>query len=147
LKHQYHWGTVFGMAAGERDLTERARDVLAERLSDGYPGWFVGHDTYGWHGERLADGHVVRAAGPDGLRALMGAAPSVGAGQLTGEIRREYPGWHIWRDPSGWWHARRRGNFREEHEDGAPLYAVHEPDATLLRARLREQDPLAQGGS
>jgi hypothetical protein len=135
------------MTAGERDLTERAWDVLAGRISDEYPGWYVGHDTYGWHAERLADGHVVRAAGADGLRALIGAAPSVGAGQLTGEIRREYPGWHIWRDASGWWHARRRGNFREEHHAGALLYAVHEPDAALLRTRLREQDPSAQGGS
>src|ERR1700722_7156765 len=135
------------MTAGERDLTERAWDVLAGRISDEYPGWYVGHDTYGWHAERLAGGHigpaaggdgprgVVRAARADGLRALIGAAPSVGAGQLTGEIRREYPGWHIWRDASGWWHARRRGNFREEHHAGALLYAVHEPDAALLRTR------------
>jgi hypothetical protein len=129
------------MTAGERELIHRARDVIAARIAVEYPGWDIGHDLYGWHAERLDDGHLVRASGPDGLRALMSVAPLFATGHVAATLRRAYPGWHIWRDGAGWWHARRRGNFRQEHRPGAPLYAVHEPDVGLLRQRLREQDP------
>jgi hypothetical protein len=128
------------MTTAERELIDRARDVIATRISAEHPGWQAGHDLYGWHACRLDDGHVVRAAGPDGLRALISAAPPFSTWPLAGELRRAYPAWHIWRDGAGWWHARRRGNFRQEHRAGAPLYAVHESDAVLLRERLREQD-------
>jgi hypothetical protein len=43
-------------------------------------------------------------------------------------------------DGGGFWHARRRGNFRQEQQPGAPLYAVHEPDVASLRERLAEQE-------
>jgi hypothetical protein len=128
------------MTAGERELIDRARDVIATRITAEHPGWQAGHDLYGWQARRLDDGRVVRATGPDGLRALIGAVPPFTTGQLAGELRRRHPAWHIWRDGAGWWHARRRGNFRQEHRPGAPLYAVHEPDTVLLRERLQEQD-------
>lgn len=130
------------MTAGERELIDKARDVIAARITAEHPGWRAGHDLYGWHACRLDDGHIVRASGPNGLRALIGVAPPFATWHLVGELRRSYPGWHIWRDAMGWWHARRRGNFREVHLPGAPLYAVHEPDALLLRLRLMEQDGL-----
>jgi hypothetical protein len=135
------------MTTAERELIDRARDVIATRISGEHPGWQAGHDLYGWHACRLDDGHVVRAAGPDGVRALISAAPPFRTWHLAGELRRTHPAWHIWRDGAGWWHARRRGNFRQEHRAGAPLYAVHEPDTVLLRERLREQDQqdLAEG--
>lgn len=128
------------MTAGERELIDRARDVIAARITTEHPGWHAGHDLYGWHAQRLDDGHTVRASGPNGLRALISAAPPFATWHLAGELRRAYPSWHIWRDGTGWWHARRRGNFRQEHRPGALLYAVHEPDAVLLRERLREQE-------
>jgi len=130
------------MAAGERDFMDRARDVIAARITAEHPGWQAGHDLFGWHACRLDDGHTVRATGSDGLRALISAAPPFATWHLAGELRRAYPGWHIWRDGAGWWHARRRGNFRQEHRAGAPLYALHEPDAVLLRSRLQEQAAL-----
>jgi hypothetical protein len=43
-------------------------------------------------------------------------------------------------DGADCWHARRRGNFRQEYRPGAPLYAVHEPSVGLLRERLAEQE-------
>jgi hypothetical protein len=129
------------MTAGERELIHRARDVIAARITQDNPGWDVGHDLYGWHAQRLDDGHMVRASGPDGLRALISAAPPFATWHLAATLRRAYPGWHIWRDGAGWWHARRRGNFRQEYCAGAPLYAVHEPEVALLRQALQEQDP------
>jgi hypothetical protein len=129
------------MAAGERELILRARDVIAARITDDHPGWEVGHDMYGWYASRLDDGHTVRSSGPDGLRAMISAAPPFATGHLVATLRRAYPAWHIWQDGRGWWHARRRGNFRQEHYVGAPLYAVHEPEVALLRQRLEEQDP------
>jgi hypothetical protein len=128
------------MAAGERELIDRARDVIAARITAEHPGWLAGHDLYGWHAHRLEDGHVVRATGPDGLRALIGAQPPFVTCRLAGELRRAHPGWHLWRDGTGWWHARRRGNFRQEYRPGAPLYALHEPSLLLLRDRLQQQD-------
>jgi hypothetical protein len=135
------------MTAANGEPIDRARDVIASRITADHPGWRAGHDLYGWHAQRLDDGHTVRATGPDGLRAMMGAAPPFASYPLVAEIRRAFPGWHIWQDPVGWWHARRRGNFREHHRPGAPLYAVHELDADLLRERLEEQEELdrAQG--
>ena len=130
------------MASAKGDLIGRARDMIAARITAEYPGWQAGHDLYGWHACRLDDGHTVRATGPGGLRALIGVAPPFVSWSVIGEIRRAYPRWHIWRDTSGYWHARRRGNFREERHPGAPLYAVHEPAATLLRLRLKEQEEL-----
>lgn len=130
------------MTAADGELMGRARDVIAARITADHPGWQAGHDLYGWHACRLDDGHTVRASGPDGLRAMIGTAPPFVSWSVIGEIRRAYPRWHIWRDPTGWWHARRRGNFREEHRPGAPLYAVHEPAAALLRRRLAQQEDL-----
>jgi hypothetical protein len=128
------------MTAAERDLIDRARDVIAARTMDEYPSWVADHDLHGWHAQRLDDGYEVRATGPDGLRALISAAPPFSTGQLLGELRRAYPGWHIWMDGHGGWHARRRGNFRQESWPGAPLYAVREADTGLLRERLAEQE-------
>jgi hypothetical protein len=130
------------MTTAERQLIDRARDVIAARIADEHPGWQAGHDLYGWHAHRLGDGHTVRAPGPDGLRALISTAPPFDTWSLAAELRRDYPGWHIWRDGTDWWHARRRGNFREEHRPGAPLYAVHETDAAILRERLSQQSEL-----
>lgn len=127
------------MTGGERELITRARDAIAARITADHPGWQAGHDIYGWHAHHVDDGHVLRAAGPDGLRALISVAPPFAARHLIGDLRRAYPGWHIWRDGTGWWHARRRGNFREEHRPGAPLYAIHEEDVVVLRERLDEQ--------
>ena len=133
------------MTAPERTLIDRARDVLTRRITDEYPGWQAGHDAHGWHAQRLDDGYGIRAEGPDGLRALIEVAPPVAGSLLTAELRRRYRGWHIWSDNTGW-HARRRGNFRQERWAGAPLYAVHEPDVALLRQRLEEQDRLGMAG-
>jgi hypothetical protein len=130
------------MTAGEREPMDRARDVIAARITAEFPSWVAGHDLYGWHAQRLDDGHEVRAAGPDGLRALISAAPSFSTWHAVGVLRREYPAWHIWMDAGGCWHARRRGNFRQEHRPGAPLYAVHELDVATLRERLAEQQRL-----
>jgi hypothetical protein len=63
------------MTPGDRAPIDRARDLIAARISDEHPGWIAGHGLYGWHARRLDDGREVRAAGPDGLRALIGAAP------------------------------------------------------------------------
>ena len=128
------------MTAGERELIDRARDVIAARISAEYPSWVAGHDLYGWHAQRLDDGHVVRATGPDGLRALISAAPPFSTGHVAAELRRAFPRWHIWMDGTDCWHARRRGNFRQEYRAGAPLYAVHESSIADLRARLAEQE-------
>ncbi len=128
------------MTSGEWAPIDRARDVIAARISDEYPGWIAGHDLYGWHAQRLDDGHEVRATGPDGLRALIGAAPPFSTWYTIGELRRAHFGWHIWMDSHGCWHARRRGNFRQERFPGAPLYAVHELSVARLRERLLEQD-------
>jgi hypothetical protein len=128
------------MTAGERELIDRARDVIAARITAEYPSWVAGHDLYGWHAQRLDDGHQVRATGPDGLRALIGAAPPFSTCHAVGELRRAFPRWHIWMDGGGFWHARRRGNFRQEQQPGAPLYAVHDPDVASLRERLAEQE-------
>jgi hypothetical protein len=73
---------------------------------------------------------------------MIRTAPPFVSWSVIGEIRRAYPGWHVWRDPTGWWHARRRGNFRERHSPGAPLYAVHASAAALLQVRLAEQEEL-----
>jgi hypothetical protein len=139
------------MTPGERAPIDRARDVIAARINDEYPGWIAGHDVYGWHAQRLDDGHEVRASGPDALRALINAPPPFATSHTVGELRRAYPGWHIWMDANRLWHACRRGNFRQEYHADAPLYAVHEPDAATLRKRLQEQDrhnrPPADGRS
>lgn len=133
------------MTAGERDLIDKARDVIAARITAACPGWQAGHDLQGWHARRLEDGHQVRATGPAGLRALIGVAPPPVTWQIAAELRAAYPDWHIWRDGTGWWHARRRGTFRELRRPGAPLYAVHAPDLGTLRARLQEQQARASG--
>ncbi|MGH3274057.1 MAG: hypothetical protein ACRDNZ_06985 [Streptosporangiaceae bacterium] len=137
------------MTAGEQELISRARDAIADRITEDYPSWVANHDLYGWYAQRLDDGHEVRASGPDGLRALISAAPPFCTWHAAGELRRAYPGWHIWMDAAGYWHARRRGNFRQEYRRGAPLYAVHEADAQSLRERLAEQErqePTATAG-
>jgi|HubBroStandDraft_4_1064222.scaffolds.fasta_scaffold426542_2 hypothetical protein len=128
------------MTRAEREPIDRARDVIAGSIHDEYPGWIAGHDLYGWHAQRLDDGHEVRASGPDGLRALICAAPPFSTWHTAAELRRAYPGWHIWMDADGRWHARRRGNFRQENWSGAPVYAIHETDAIALRERLKEQE-------
>jgi hypothetical protein len=128
------------MTAGEREPIDRARDVIAARISAEYPSWVAGHDLYGWHAQRLDDGYVVRATGPNGLRALISAAPPFSTWHVAAELRRAYPGWHIWMDGTGCWHARRRGNFRQEYRAGAPLYSVHEVSVAQLRAALAEQE-------
>ena len=135
------------MTAAEGDLFDRARDAIAARITVDYPGWSAGHDLFGWHAQRLDDGHIVRATGPDGLRAMIGVAPPCASSSLAAEVRRAYPGWHIWQDARGCWHARRRGNFREQHEPGAPVYAVHEQEIALLRERLAEQEELDRAAS
>jgi hypothetical protein len=127
------------MTAGERELIDRARDSIAARITAAHPDWRVGHDLYGWHARRLDDGHVLRASGPAGLRALMDVAPPPAALRAADDLRRAYPGWHIWRDRFGDWHACRRGTFRELRAAGAPRYAVHAPDLVRLRAELLEQ--------
>jgi hypothetical protein len=132
------------MTLGEGDMIGRARHVIATRITAEHPGWQAGHDAYGWLAYRLDDGHTVRATGPDGLRAMIGAAPPFPSWRVLGEIRRAYPDWHVWRDATGWWHARRRGNFREVHRPGAPRYAVYESDPALLCERLDEQKALDQ---
>jgi hypothetical protein len=129
------------MTFGRGDLMSRARDVVAARITDEHPGWQAGHDVYGWHASRLDDGHTVRATGPDGLRAMIGAAPPCISWREVAEIRRAYPDWYVWRDATGW-HARRRGNFREVHRPGAPLYSIHEFDPALLCERLHQQEQL-----
>src|SRR2546429_842778 len=108
------------MTLGEGDLIGRARRVLADRITDEHPGWQAGHDAYGWLACRLEDGHMVRATGPDGLRALIGAAPPFASWRVLGEIRRSYPDWHVWRDATRWGHAPRRGDFPEGSRSSAP---------------------------
>lgn len=130
------------MTPGDDEPIGRARDAMAARITAEHPGWQAGHDAYGWHAQRFGDGHTVRATGPDGLRAMIGCAPPLTTWQVLAETRRAYPGWHIWEAPAGWWHARRRGNFREDYRPGAPIYAVHEDSLVLLRARLEQQEEL-----
>lgn len=120
---------------------DRARDVIAARIGAEFPAWVAGHDLYGWHARRLDDGHEVRAAGPDALRALISATPPFSSFLVIGELRRAHPGWYIWTDGHGCWHARRQGNFAQEHASGSPPYALHEASAAALRERLAEQVP------
>jgi hypothetical protein len=126
---------------------DRARELIAARISTEFPGWKAGHDRFGWRARRLDDGHEVRAEGPDGLRALICAVAPFSCQRLIRELRGAHPTWHIWTDEKGWWHARRQGNFRQEHAAGSPLYAIHEPTAAVLRKRLEAEDvPEANAG-
>jgi hypothetical protein len=128
------------MSRLERDLLDQARTLIAAEVCADFPGWTAAHDRYGWRARRLDDGHEVRAAGPDGLRALICAMAPFSSRKLTDDLRRAHPGWLVWADAHGWWHARRQGNFQQEHAPGSPLYALHEPTAAALRERLAVQD-------
>jgi hypothetical protein len=130
------------MSRPERDLMNRARDVIAARIHAEFPAWVAGHDLYGWHARRLDDGHEVRAAGSDGLRALISAVPPFSSFLIIGELRREHPAWYIWTDGHGCWHARRQGSLAREHPAWPPLRALHETSAAGLRERLAEQGPV-----
>jgi hypothetical protein len=111
---------------------------IAARISAEHSGCEAGHDLFGWYPVRLDDGHAVRASGPSGLRSLIGVALPFTTWHAIAELRRAFPAWHIWRDGTSW-HARRRGNFRQEYRPGPPLYAVHGADAVELRGLLDEQ--------
>lgn len=54
---------------------------------------------------------------------------------LPGHLRVMYPGWFIW-EAAGYWHAHRRGNFRQGFEPQAPQYALHADSPAGLWARL-----------
>jgi hypothetical protein len=54
----------------DREPIDRARDVLAMRIEDDYPGITAGHDIRGWwamRGGRL----ICRAESEPGLRAIL----------------------------------------------------------------------------
>jgi hypothetical protein len=130
-----------GLVPAPGDPTSRvdwAQCRIAARISAEHSGWEAGHDPFGWYAVRLDDGHIVRASGPSGLKTLIGVAPPFTTWHAIAELRRAFPAWHIWRDSTGW-HARRRGNFRQDYRPGAPLYAVHGTDAAELRGLLDVQ--------
>ncbi|MDQ2876013.1 MAG: hypothetical protein M3Y33_15005 [Actinomycetota bacterium] len=127
--------------AAPADLSQRidwAQCMIAAQISAEHSGWDAGHDLFGWYAVRLDDGHTIRASGPSGLKTLIGVVPPFSTWHTIAELRRAFPAWHIWRDSNDW-HARRRGNFRQDYRPGAPLYAVHGSDAAELRSLLEEQ--------
>jgi hypothetical protein len=54
-----------------RSPIERARDIIAARLEDEFPGWKLAHGLYGWTATRAADGRVIQSESAPGLAVLM----------------------------------------------------------------------------
>lgn len=53
---------------------DRARDVIAARLEDRFPGWKLAHGLYGWTATRAADGTVIAADSAPALTVLLDIA-------------------------------------------------------------------------
>jgi hypothetical protein len=54
---------------------------------------------------------------------------------LPDYLRVMYPAWRIW-EAAGYWHACRRGNFRQVFAPGAQVYALHADSPAGLWGRL-----------
>jgi hypothetical protein len=48
------------------------------------------------------------------------------------QLRREFPGWHVWKGIAGLWYARRL--------DTSPPIVVHDENTTELRAQIRARE-------
>lgn len=68
--------------------------------------------------------------------AAAGGARHAGAeAELPGILKEMYPAWRIW-PARGQWHARRRGDFHQDIEPGAPQYALRGPTPAALWVEL-----------
>lgn len=75
------------------------------------------------------------------LLAGVAAAITEGKSNWLWDLRNQFPGWRVWEDPDdGQWHARRKGNFFQAREPGAPVYALHAGDHERLGELLAAED-------
>lgn len=88
-----------------------------------------------------ASAHGATTAQPDASR--QDQPPPAEEWDILARARLEaltglYPGWRVWLDRHGW-HARRRDNFRQGYQPGAPAFHVNAGTALDLAARLCRQ--------